>query len=1178
MSSSKLSAFCDKIIEVGWLAAVIAAPLFFNVYSSRVFEPDKLTLVRTIASMMAAAWLVKWVEERTLPRPDTAPTVRTALVLPTLILVVVYLLTTLTSITPRVSFFGSYQRLQGTYTTLSYIIVFLMIVQGLRTRRQLDRLILAIILTSLPIALYGLIQRYKLDPLPWGGDVTQRVASNMGNPIFVAAYLIMAFYMTLGKIVESFRAILIEEEAVVADILRAAGYVFIAAVQAIVILVFAGSRGPFIGFFTGFFVFGLIFLVDLRRQAADQSAIAASDVAYAILAGIAWYAIPGGIAAGITLGLSAATRGATWLGTVTFATAIICVLAVGVWLLANRVTWKWLWLTWITITVVSAGAIGIINMYPNLPVSVAMRGDPTFGRLANLIETEGGTGKVRTLIWEGNTQLVPPHDPIRFPDGTPDALNFLRPLIGYGPESMYVAYNPFYPPDLAHYESRNASPDRSHNETWDSLVISGIIGLLAYQFLFISFFMYGFQRVGMMPGKRERNIFIGLWVGLGLLGGLLTIILRQPKYFGMGVPGGILVSIIGYLFLFAIFFYDREQAIALSSQDRILFAALLAGVVAHYIEIHFGIAIASTRTTFWAFAGMLVVIGSGWLQTEETRPAPATAPQAARPAPANVPRHKKRRTVAHPPERKAPAAPAIPSWVGSVVGYAFIAAIILSTLFYEFVTNAERLADPSRIIARALTYIALQSRESYAVLGMFALVWVMATLIVTSELARSGVFKKSEDWLAGLLLFASLSIGAALVFAMGLAAQLGSLTRVQVNSFDAIVAVSDRVAGIFDYYYLGVFTLLLLAALALLVENKRLPVAWATDMLGPAVALVAIIGTLAWVNYSNLSPIRADIVYKQGDPYDKQGQWDVAIAHYKHAIELAPQEDFYYLWLGRAMLEKARVAAANPASLVNEQTSMEGVFNLIPQRLPQMSRGDLLYAARTVLTRAREINPLNTDHSANLARLYRSWADILTDPTQKARYFELSSQAYSQATRLSPHNAILWNEWALVEMARGNFDVAQQKLDESVKLDDKFDQTYMLLGQLYLTKQDLNKAAEAYEKALAVNPNLPQAQGELAYVYAQQGRLPEAIQANQNLLNIAPDDPSVWNTRKNLAILHAQAGDLPSALREAQIAASRAPTSPTDYRAQLNDYINQLRAQLAAPPPPPVTTTTPVTK
>ena len=62
--SSRLSAFCDKIIEVGWLAAVVLAPLFFNVYSSRVFEPDKLTMVRSIALVMIGAWLVKMIEER----------------------------------------------------------------------------------------------------------------------------------------------------------------------------------------------------------------------------------------------------------------------------------------------------------------------------------------------------------------------------------------------------------------------------------------------------------------------------------------------------------------------------------------------------------------------------------------------------------------------------------------------------------------------------------------------------------------------------------------------------------------------------------------------------------------------------------------------------------------------------------------------------------------------------------------------------------------------------------------------------------------------------------------------------------------------------------------------------------------------------------------------------------
>ena len=52
MNSTKLCAFCDKIIEMCWTLAVVITPLFFNVYSSRVFEPDKLTTLRTLALLL----------------------------------------------------------------------------------------------------------------------------------------------------------------------------------------------------------------------------------------------------------------------------------------------------------------------------------------------------------------------------------------------------------------------------------------------------------------------------------------------------------------------------------------------------------------------------------------------------------------------------------------------------------------------------------------------------------------------------------------------------------------------------------------------------------------------------------------------------------------------------------------------------------------------------------------------------------------------------------------------------------------------------------------------------------------------------------------------------------------------------------------------------------------------
>ncbi len=64
---TKLSFFCDKIIETGWLAAAIVTPLFFNWYSNRVFEASKVALLRSITLVMLAAWLIK-ILETGLPR------------------------------------------------------------------------------------------------------------------------------------------------------------------------------------------------------------------------------------------------------------------------------------------------------------------------------------------------------------------------------------------------------------------------------------------------------------------------------------------------------------------------------------------------------------------------------------------------------------------------------------------------------------------------------------------------------------------------------------------------------------------------------------------------------------------------------------------------------------------------------------------------------------------------------------------------------------------------------------------------------------------------------------------------------------------------------------------------------------------------------------------------------
>jgi hypothetical protein len=60
---TKLSRFCLGLIEAAWLAAVSLIPLFFNIYSSRIFEPDKITLLRSLALLSLAAWAIKLIDE-----------------------------------------------------------------------------------------------------------------------------------------------------------------------------------------------------------------------------------------------------------------------------------------------------------------------------------------------------------------------------------------------------------------------------------------------------------------------------------------------------------------------------------------------------------------------------------------------------------------------------------------------------------------------------------------------------------------------------------------------------------------------------------------------------------------------------------------------------------------------------------------------------------------------------------------------------------------------------------------------------------------------------------------------------------------------------------------------------------------------------------------------------------
>jgi tetratricopeptide (TPR) repeat protein len=606
-------------------------------------------------------------------------------------------------------------------------------------------------------------------------------------------------------------------------------------------------------------------------------------------------------------------------------------------------------------------------------------------RLASIDDVTTGTNRVRVLIWFG--------------DGVGKGAagmvtdNLFRTIVGYGPETMYVAYNRFYPPQLAHYESRTATPDRSHNDLIDFLVTNGAIGLFAYLLILTTFFSLAFRFV------------------------------RQAQ------PG-----------------YHRLVAIA-----------VVGAVVAHLVEALLGIPISSTRTHFWMIMGVAAAL------PVLLAPAPLPAAAPAKAAPVTPAGGRRRRSSGRSQPPPAPQS-TNGSWLAAGAWFVVTIVVVFVMLFQP----------------RLVQGIGQDNFPTLVVLGAFAWVWVgIVALASALPLPPSGSTPRANTSL------------------------------------------------------------------------------W---MVAPALAVVVLILAVSFAN-----PIIADIRFKQAQSLDQIGRFDLSIPVYLKAIEAAPTEDFYHLFLGRAYLEAAKRAPEQGVTVVPR--TMADLQRLTA--IGGVSRESLYQASKVALDEAYAISPLNTDHSANLGRLHRFWAEATPNADLRAQRLAESDRWYANALRLSPNAAHLWTEWGLTKEALGRPSEAVEKYEQAARLDNRYAPTFLQLGNLYLNQANaklqegdrdgavphLDAAATNYRRVIELDPNQPAAHSALGFIYNAQGDLRAAIDANERVAALAPND---LPTRRNLALLYRdlalQTNDpvaRAKAIEEARVAMGMAPENERLALAQL---------------------------
>ena len=86
------------------------------------------------------------------------------------------------------------------------------------------------------------------------------------------------------------------------------------------------------------------------------------------------------------------------------------------------------------------------------------------------------------------------------------------------------------------------------------------------------------------------------------------ILLKGIEYLGVGLPFGMIIGVVIYLTIYALISPSRIDPNK-KNPYALLMIVLFAAIVGHFVEINFGIAIVATRTLFWTYAGMILVVG-----------------------------------------------------------------------------------------------------------------------------------------------------------------------------------------------------------------------------------------------------------------------------------------------------------------------------------------------------------------------------------------------------------------------------------------------------------------------------------------------------------------------------------------------------------------------------------------
>jgi type II secretory pathway pseudopilin PulG len=378
-------------------------------------------------------------------------------------------------------------RYEGLLSLAAGVLLFYALVRCLNSPLRVRVFLAAGVAAAVLISILGISQKYGFDPIvgwgnPWYTDIG-RSSSTLGHPIVLAAYLTL---MIGAATALWFKA---------GSLLGRVPWLFALAVMG-ACWIYTDTRGALLG------VMGalpIIFWLGQRRMGTVRPLLAPLGTLLAAMVGavLAWAVFAKSMAGEV---VATAEHGSFTLSAripdlriLAILAAYLALVGVVLWLSSRRGKGALRFFLVVTLTIVLAITVGMGAM------TLVASDDLSPSDLA----TNGGTleqsSQFRVYVWRDTIPMI-----------------LDSPLLGHGPDNFKEPFKPYIGHDLETAISSESGValgvDRAHNQLLQVAATTGLLGLAAYLWVFVSYFRNAYRRGG--------------WPLIALCGGVLAYFLQ----------------------------------------------------------------------------------------------------------------------------------------------------------------------------------------------------------------------------------------------------------------------------------------------------------------------------------------------------------------------------------------------------------------------------------------------------------------------------------------------------------------------------------------------------------------------------------------------------------------------------------------------------------------------------